>query len=139
MGRQKVLVVDDEETLRYVVQTILEREGFEVATAGDGEEALAVFADFHPDLVLLDIVMPKLNGFETCQRIKADPENRLTPVVIVTSSSSPENRLHGLEAGADDFLLKPVEIAHLVLKVKACLRFKSMHDEMNGHREVQSI
>jgi putative two-component system response regulator len=136
MGHQKVLVVDDEETLRYVVQTILEREGFEVATAGDGEEALEVFASFRPDLVMLDIVMPKLNGFETCQRIKADPENRLTPVIIVTSSSSPENRLHGMEAGADDFISKPVDRVELVIRVRSLLRIKLFADELERAESV---
>jgi putative two-component system response regulator len=136
MGRPKILIVDDEETLRYVVQTILEREGFEVVAAGDGEEALTKFAEFRPDLVMLDIMMPKLNGFEVCKRIKSDPENRLTPVIIVTSSSTPENRVRGLEAGADDFISKPVDRLELVIRVRSLLRIKLYADDLERAEAV---
>jgi putative two-component system response regulator len=136
MGRQKILVVDDEETLRYVVQTILEREGFDVTTAADGEQALALFEQVRPDLVMLDIMMPKLNGFEVCGRLKADPENRLTPIIIVTSSSTPENRVRGLEAGADDFVSKPVDRLELVIRVRSLLRMKLYADDLERAEAV---
>lgn len=135
-AQQKILIADDEETIRFVLSRMLEREGLEVVIAADGEEALARFEECRPDLVMLDIMMPKLNGFEVCRALKSDPDNRLTPVIIVTSSSAPENRMKGLEAGADDFLAKPVDRIELVARVRSLLRIKRYADELERAETV---
>ena len=82
--KQQVLIADDEATIRHVLRQLLERAGHEVVAASDGVEALALFEKNRPDLVLLDIMMPGLNGFEVCEKLKSDPEHRLTPVIMVT-------------------------------------------------------
>lgn len=130
MTSQRVLIADDEETIRFVLSQMLEREGLEVVTASDGMEAVEQFHMVQPDLVILDIVMPRMNGFEACRQIKADPDNRLTPIIIVTSSSAPENRMRGLEAGADDFLAKPVDRIEMIARVRSLLRIKKYADEL---------
>jgi len=115
---------------------MLEREGLEVVTASDGAEALELFQQAKPDLVILDIVMPRMNGFEACRRIKSDPNNKLTPIIIVTFSSAPENRMKGLEAGADDFLAKPVDRTEMIARVRSLLRIKRYADELESAEAV---
>ncbi len=136
LGNKKILIADDEETIRFVLSQMLEREGLEVVTVSDGAEALERFPEIKPDLVLLDVVMPRMGGFETCRRIKADPDNRLTPIIIVTSSSAADNRMKGLEAGADDFLSKPVDRTELVARVRSLLRIKRYADELESAESV---
>ena len=136
MGNQKILIADDEETIRFVLSQMLEREGLEVVTAKDGAEAVERFQEVEPDLVILDIVMPRMNGFEACRKIKADPDNRLTPIIIVTSSSAADNRMKGLEAGADDFLSKPVDRTEMIARVRSLLRIKRYADELESAESV---
>jgi len=136
MGKQKVLVVDDEETIRHALERMLKREDLEVTTAADGEAGLVAFDKIKPDLVLLDIMMPKLNGLQVCERIKSTPEGQLIPVIILTSSSSVENRIRGTETGADDFLSKPFERFELVTRVKSLLRIKRYIDELDRAETV---
>jgi putative two-component system response regulator len=136
MAKQKVLVVDDEETIRRGLERMLVKEDLDVTTAADGEEALVAFEKIRPDLVLLDIMMPKLNGLQVCERVKSTPEGRLTPVIIVTSSSAVENRIRGIETGADDFLTKPFERVELTTRVKSLLRIKRYVDELDRAETV---
>ena len=136
MTRQKVLIVDDEDAIRWTLSRILTKEGHEVSTAADGEEALAVFEKVRPDLVLVDVMMPKLDGFEVCERLKSSPETRLTPVVIVTSSTTSESRVRGIEAGADDFIGKPFERVELTARVRSLLRLKRYTDELEQAETV---
>ena len=110
--------------------------GFQVFTASDGETALFELSRQQPDLVLLDVQMPGLDGFETCRRIKASPETRLTPVVLVTGLSATEDRVRGLEAGADDFLTKPVDRSELVARVRSLLMMKSFVNELERAESV---
>lgn len=110
--------------------------GFQVFTAGDGETALFELSRQQPDLVLLDVQMPGMDGFETCRRIKASPETRLTPVVLVTGLSATEDRVRGLEAGADDFLTKPVDRSELVARVRSLLMMKSFVNELERAESV---
>ena len=136
MGKQKVLIVDDEDTIRYALKRMLRPLDVETLTAADGDEALTVFRDTQPDLVLLDIVMPKKNGFEVCQELKADVQSRLTPIVIVTSQGSPDNKVRGIEVGADDFLSKPFDRNELIARVRSLLRLKSYTDELERAETV---
>ena len=136
MPQQKILVVDDEEMIRNNLVRILQKDGHVVVTACNGQEALQVFRQEHPDLVLLDILMPIMNGFEVCEHLKSDPETRLTPVVLVTSSSATENRVRGIEAGADDFLGKPFERVELSARVRSLLRLKRYTDELERAETV---
>ncbi len=131
----RILVVDDDARVARTLVDVLTHHGHDLARAESGEEALEQLASAAFDLVLLDVRLPGISGFETCARIRAVYGPAL-PILMLTGDPDKELVREGYEAGADDFLQKPVEISHLVLKVKACLRFKSMHDEMNGHREV---
>ena len=118
----KVLVVDDTPANVKLLADLLAIKGFAVATAANGEDALVKLAAEKPDLVLLDVMMPGLSGYDVCRRIRADPETALLPVVLVTSLDPQGERLKGIEAGADDYLTKPFAFAELLVRVKALLR-----------------
>jgi putative two-component system response regulator len=135
LSKSLVLVVDDESANRALLEEILRREGHEVVTANDGRRALEQFKLARPDLVLLDVQMPYLNGYEVCRTLKADSETRLTPVVLITSLAATEDRVRGLEAGADDFLTKPVERASLLARTRSLLSLKRFTDELE-HAET---
>jgi putative two-component system response regulator len=132
----KILIVDDESAARGALETLLRREGFDVRNASDGPSALAECAKFCPDLILLDILMPGMNGFEVCRRIKATPETRLTPVVLITGLSATEDRIEGINAGADDFLSKPIDINELLARARSLLRLKQYTDELENAEAV---
>lgn len=119
MAPRKVLVVDDEPAIRELVQFNLERAGLSVIQAADGEEALALFHAEEPDLILLDLMLPKLDGFTVCRRIR---EESLAPIIMLTARTAEQDRVDGLEMGADDYLIKPFSPRELVARVKAVLR-----------------
>jgi putative two-component system response regulator len=131
-----ILVADDNETNREILQEMLVAEGFSVVCAEDGADALQQFTQLKPDLVLLDVEMPHLNGFEVCRRIKQDPETCLVPVVLVTGLSATEDRVCGIEAGADDFLTKPVERIQILARVRSLLKLKARTDELERAESV---
>ncbi|MBI3698301.1 MAG: response regulator [Acidobacteria bacterium] len=132
-----ILVVDDDPTVRMLLERFLGAENYDVVTAQDGRAALDVLSRLHPDLILLDAVMPKPDGFEVCRRLKRDPETRLTPVVLVTGlASSTEDRVRGLDAGADGFLRKPFEHAELLARVRSLLSLKAYTDELERAESV---
>jgi len=133
---ERILIVDDESAARVALATLLRREGFEVSDASDGRVALAECSSFRPDLILLDIVMPGMDGFEVCRRIKATPETRLTPVVLVTGLTATEDRIKGINAGADDFLSKPIDINELLARARSLLRLKQFTDELENAEGV---
>lgn len=126
----RVLVVDDILANVKLLEARLTAEYFDVLTANSGREALDVLAKERVDLVLLDVMMPGLDGFETCRRIKADAKMRHVPVVMVTALDQPSDKVQGLEAGADDFLTKPVDDVALITRVKNLTRLKVLNDEM---------
>jgi putative two-component system response regulator len=133
---ERILIVDDESTARAALELLLRREGFDVRSATDGESALGECASFRPDLILLDILMPGMDGFEVCRRIKATPETRLTPVVLITGLSATEDRIKGINAGADDFLCKPIDINELLARSRSLLRLKQYTDELENAESV---
>jgi putative two-component system response regulator len=133
---QKILVVDDDEANRELLESALELTGFSVVSAGDGRQALIEFERTSPDLVLLDVQMPNLDGFEVCRKLKSNSGTRLTPVVLVTALSATEDRIRGLEAGADDFLIKPVDRSELLARVRSLLSLKAFTDELEQAETV---
>jgi cyclic di-GMP phosphodiesterase len=133
---ERILIVDDESAARIALATLLRREGFEVRDVGDGEVALGECASFRPDLILLDILMPGVDGFEVCRRVKATPETRLTPVVLITGLSATEDRIKGINAGADDFLSKPIDFNELLARTRSLLRLKQFTDELENAEGV---
>ncbi|MES2992733.1 MAG: response regulator [Pseudomonadota bacterium] len=130
----RVLVVDDTPLNLKLLADLLSVKGYDVVTATCGVEALARLAEHPPDLVLLDVMMPGMSGYEVCAAIRADPAHHLLPVVLVTALDPATERVKGLEAGADDFLAKPVAQAELLARVKSLLRIKRLHDEVQRHR-----
>jgi putative two-component system response regulator len=133
---EKILIVDDESGARAALEFLLRREGFEVRDAADGPTAIQECAAFRPDLILLDIMMPGMNGFEVCRHIKATPETRLTPVVLVTGLTTTEDRITGINAGADDFLSKPIDLNELLARTRSLLRLKQYTDELENAEAV---
>src|ERR1700750_3233114 len=126
----RVLVVDDILSNVKLLEAKLSAEYFDVVTAFNGLECLAKVAEAAPDIVLLDVMMPGMDGFEVCRRIKSDPKTAHVPVVMVTALDQPSDRVTGLEAGADDFLTKPVDDAALFARVRSLVRLKMMTDEL---------
>jgi len=118
----KVLVVEDEEALSALLSYNLEKEGFDVRVAADGEEAMLLVAEEPPDLILLDWMLPRLSGIEVCRRIRAQGETRDIPVIMLTARSEEEDRIRGLDTGADDYLAKPFSVPELIARVRALLR-----------------
>jgi class 3 adenylate cyclase len=127
----KVLVVDDTPYNVKLLADLLAIRGYAVATATNGEEALASVAAGVPDLVLLDIMMPGLSGYDVCRRLRADAATALLPVVLVTSLDAQQERIKGIEAGADDFLGKPINQPELFARVRSLLRIKALQDEVS--------
>lgn len=120
----KILVVDDNEQNLALVRAILRRHGYEPVLARSGEEALRHVLRDPPDLIILDVMMPGMDGIEVCRQLKDDEETRLIPIVIMTALDQPEDKIRGIEAGADDFLTKPVNQPELMARVRTVLRLK---------------
>ena len=125
--RVVVLAVDDQPPNLRLLEAVLTPRGYEVITAGSGTEALAILGERDVDLVLLDVVMPELDGYEVCRRIRAEPATAYLPVVMITASGS-EQRLSALEAGADDYVTKPFDTSELLARVASLARVKRYHD-----------
>jgi adenylate cyclase len=132
----KVLVVDDTPNNVKLLSDLLSVKGYAVATATNGEEGLTKIASEKPDLVLLDVMMPGLSGYEVCQRIRANSETALLPVVLVTSLDPQQERVKGIEAGADDFLSKPINQPELFARVRSLLRVKALQDEVGRQADA---
>ena len=130
--RSRILVADDTDSIRALYRKLLATDGHEVIDVGDGEAALAAVQKHHPDVVLLDVTMPHLDGLEVCRRLKTDPATRLTPVVLVTGQSDLQDRIRGIEAGADEFLSKPVHPLELRARVSSLSRMKQLLDALDS-------
>ena len=128
----RVLIVDDYEANISALRQLLERQGYEVLTATNGRDALDLVHREHPDLVLLDVVMPGMSGLDVCASLKNVAETCLTPVVLVSALQERATRLEGLEAGADDFLSKPVDPQELYARVRTLIRLKRLTDDLES-------
>ena len=129
----RILVVDDVAANIRLLEARLSAEYYEVMTAGDGQRALELAASERPDIILLDVLMPGLDGFDVCRRLKEAPETRHIPVVLVTALDGRADRLRGLESGADDFLTKPIDDLMLLARVRSLTRLKAVVDELREH------
>jgi cyclic di-GMP phosphodiesterase len=128
----RVLVVDDEPAVATVFRKLLTHEDFVVEVATDGPSALTAIARQPPDVVLLDVRMPGLDGFEVCRHIKREPATRLTPVVLITALTDRDSRIKGRQAGADDFLTKPVDLQELLARTRSLVRIKRYTDDLDS-------
>jgi signal transduction histidine kinase len=132
----RILIVDDERPGVEVLEEMLAAEGYHLFTAASGDEALAFVAQQPPDLILLDVLMPEMNGFEVTSRLKGNADTKSIPVVLITAFDDRQGRLHGLRAGAEDFLTKPVDRAELCARVRNLLRLKLAIEEAESAREL---
>ena len=131
-----VLIVDDMPGSARLIESLLAPDGHTIRTAGDGGEALQLVREAPPDLVLMDVMMPLVDGFEACRAIKQNPDTRLIPVVLVTSLDDTDSRVRGIEAGADDFVSKPFNAVELRARVRSLLRIKQYTDELDSAESV---
>ena len=137
----QILIVDDNEMNRDILQTRLRAHGYDTVTASDGEQALALTRELKPDLILLDVMMPGIDGFEACRRLKSDTSLPFIPIILVTARADARDVVEGLEAGGDEYLTKPVDQAALVARVKSMLRIKALQDtnqEQQGRLRMQA-
>jgi adenylate cyclase len=135
----RVLVVDDDPDMAGYLARLLQREGLAVEMASDGESALVRVMTTPPDLVLLDVMMPGLSGFDVCRQLKGDEATALIPIVLVTALEDTESRVRGIEAGADDFLSKPVKREELVARVKTLRRLHDTRKELESRRLAAEV
>jgi putative two-component system response regulator len=131
-----VLVVDDEESILTMVERLLVGRGYVVLTALDGQEALDVVGEVRPDVVVSDVRMPRRDGFAMCRELKSDPHTRFIPVVLMTGAAEQDDRIRAIDAGADDFLTKPVDPQELVARVRSLVRFKRQTDDLDSAEAV---
>lgn len=132
----RILVVDDEPQNVKVLTRLMSRLGYDVVSAPDGESALQSVANEPPDIVLLDVNMPGISGFDVCHTLKGDPATRLIPVVLITTLTGSDDRIRGIEAGADDLLSKPPVLAELQARVRSLVRLKRYTDELDSAANV---
>jgi two-component system phosphate regulon response regulator PhoB len=148
--KPRVLIVEDESALTALLRYNLEREGFDVDEAIDGEEALLTVAEQPPDLIVLDWMLPKLSGIEICRQLRRRPETRTTPIIMLTAKTEASDRVRGLDSGADDYVTKPFSPAELIARVRAVLRrtkpsstgealnFADLSMDLIGHRVTRA-
>lgn len=134
-----ILVVDDDKKLTLLVRGFLEKEKYQVAEAYSGRMALDAIKEAKPDLIILDIMMPEMDGIEACKRIKADKDTKMIPVIMLTSMSNVKDKVQGLNAGANDYITKPFNPEELIARVKAQLRIKFLENELLRKEEVEAV
>ena len=124
----KVLVVDDEQQVRELLGKFLKKEGYEVVLASNGEEAVELTRKESPQVILLDLKLPGIDGIETCRRLKMEDSTRFIPIIMITAYS--DNKMEAIDAGADDFINKPFDLVELSVRVKSILRVRYLTDEL---------
>jgi len=134
----RILIADDDAQSRRVLRDMLTAKGHIVAEAVDGEDALAAIRREAPDIILLDVMMPKLDGFEVCRRVKSDPATALIHILMITSLAERKHRMKGIECGASDFLAKPVESEEVLLRVRNAILAKQVMDELQQRRRAEA-
>jgi class 3 adenylate cyclase len=137
----RILIADDNAANLDILRVRLASQGYEIVTAADGEEALNVARDQHPDLILLDVMMPKRDGLEVCRLLRGNQTLPFMPIILVTAKDDPQDIVMGLESGADEYLTKPVNHTALTARVRSILRMKALHDkvqEQSTHLEAQA-
>ncbi|HEY9810408.1 MAG TPA: response regulator [Halomicronema sp.] len=135
----RILVIDDEESIFEVIEALLYREGYEFNYFSSGIEALTKIDDIQPDVILLDLMMPEMDGIETCQQIKSHERWCPIPIIMVTALSSKEDLARCLEAGADDFLSKPINSIELRARVRSMLRIKLQYDALAATQQIRTL
>jgi PAS domain S-box-containing protein len=130
-----ILVVDDQTQNNDLLEAYLVPEGYEIIKATSGEEALAKLADNQIDLILLDVMMPGMDGFEVTRRIRQDPKTKLMPIILVTALKETEDRIQGIKAGCDDYISKPFDKMELFARIQSLLKIKAYNDMMNNYRK----
>ncbi|MBU1345443.1 MAG: phosphate regulon transcriptional regulator PhoB [Alphaproteobacteria bacterium] len=133
-----ILVMEDEDALATLLQYNLEKEGYDVVVAADGEEGLIQVDERQPDLILLDWMLPKVSGIEVCRRLRGRPETRNLPVIMLTARGEESDRVRGLDTGADDYLTKPFSMTELIARIRAVLRRirPGLADDRVGHGDI---
>jgi len=134
--KQKVLLVDDNSANVDLLEAYLEPAGYEILKAYDGQEGLDLAYEKNPDLILLDVMMPGLDGYEVCKRLKEDEKTRFMPIVMITALSDLDDKIKGLDVGADDFLSKPIVRPELMARVRSLLRIKTLHDDLDSSENI---
>ena len=133
-AKPRILAVDDQPHNLRLLADLLGAKGYDVCTAASGIEALAKIESEHPDLVLLDVIMPNMNGYEVCRKIRENAATMILPIVMITALDPAEERVKGLDAGADDFLTKPINQPELLARVRSLLRIKQLYDTVQEQR-----
>src|SRR4030043_2431565 len=134
-----ILIVDDQPQNNELLEAYLAPQGYEIVKAANGEEALGKLTGNQIDLMLLDVMMPGMDGFEVTRRVRKDDKNRLLPIILVTALRETEDRVKGIEAGCDDFLSKPVDKMELLARVRSLLKVKAYNDLMRNYRKNWSL
>lgn len=134
---QRILCVDDEPLNLRLLQALLSPHGYEVVSASNGQEALEKIRTEKIDICLLDVMMPGMNGFEVCRRIKSDIDHGNFPVVMITAYADEENRMRGIEAGAEGLIAKPFDTVELRARIKMLLQVKALKDQLNSAAEIE--
>ena len=136
---KKILVVDDDEAIVKVLEYALMEEDYEVISALDGETGLKIARSEKPDAILLDIMLPEIDGFEVCQSLKSDEQFKSIPIIMMTGLGDTENTVKGLTLGADDYVSKPFNMSELLARVKSHLRMKEMYDIVKKEEEENDV
>lgn len=137
MKKELIIIVEDEADIREVLEYNMEREGYQVLTAADGKQGLELIRKTTPTLVLLDLMLPKIDGLEVCKRLKEDPETAAIPIIMVTAKGEESDIVLGLELGADDYMVKPFSPKELLARVKAVIRRGGLQDEGTLRRHIE--
>lgn len=137
--KDKILIVEDEKDTRFILEKLLSRNNYEVVTAVNGEEALEVLKTFTPKVIVADWTMPVMDGLSLCNILKADPKHKLTYFIILTARSSLRDRIMGLDVGADDFLVKPVENQELLARIRSGIRIYNLQNELKNIEHSKAV